>query len=203
MKTRTEARRTAILLAATELFKELGYERASMNELAKRLGGSKATVYGYFPSKEDLFAAVVQAVATGHLEEAVSSLSDDAEVPMDVLLTRFGERMLRVLVNDGDAMAVYRMVIAEAGHSVVGRLFHEAGPSQAISGLASVLDAAMGRGELRQADPYIMALQFTALLKAECELRMYEVAPPPVAQAEVRRMVRRAVDMFLQGAASR
>ncbi len=60
MKVRTEARRNVILEAAVALFKELGYERTSMNELAKRLGGSKATLYGYFASKEELFRAVVK-----------------------------------------------------------------------------------------------------------------------------------------------
>src|SRR6516164_4508595 len=74
MKVRTEARRTAILQAAAELFQEKGYERASINELVRRCGGSKQTVYGYFPSKEALFMAVVQEVATGHLPEAVEEI---------------------------------------------------------------------------------------------------------------------------------
>ena len=51
MKVKTEARREAIVEAAAQLFQEMGYERASMNELAKRLGGSKTTLYNYFPSK--------------------------------------------------------------------------------------------------------------------------------------------------------
>ena len=75
MKVRTEARRDAIVDAAAELFQECGYERASMNELARRLGGSKATLYNYFPSKESLLVAVVKAYATGHLSDAVDGLS--------------------------------------------------------------------------------------------------------------------------------
>ena len=67
MKVRTEARREAIVEAAATLFQEMGYERASMNELARRLGGSKATLYSYFPSKEALLVAVVKAFTTGHL----------------------------------------------------------------------------------------------------------------------------------------
>jgi AcrR family transcriptional regulator len=75
MKVRTEARREAIVEAAALLFQEVGYERASMNELTKRLGGSKATLYGYFPSKESLFVEVVRSVATVHLSEAVAQLA--------------------------------------------------------------------------------------------------------------------------------
>src|SRR5579862_7687727 len=132
MKVRTETRRNAILLAAVELFKEKGYERASMNELARRLGGSKATLYGYFESKESLFVAVVKAVATVHLSDAIASISGDAadDVGLEDVLVRFGERMMVVLTNDASALAVYRMVVAEAGHSDIGELFDESGPAQ-------------------------------------------------------------------------
>ena len=51
MRVRTQARRDTIIEAAIQLFEEAGYEGASMSELARRLGGSKATLYGYFPSK--------------------------------------------------------------------------------------------------------------------------------------------------------
>lgn len=116
MKVRTEARREAIIDAAASVFLEMGYERASMNEVTKRMGGSKATIYSYFPSKEELFIAVVNRVATAHLAEAVSELAisvdkdTDAELDLRTLFTRFGERMLMVLINDESALAVYRMV---------------------------------------------------------------------------------------------
>lgn len=204
MKVRTEARRQVILETAVALFRELGYERTSMNELAKRLGGSKATLYGYFASKEELFIAVVQAVATSHLAEAAAELLETKEgATLESQLKRFGERMLCVLTNDADAMAVYRMVIAEAGRSDVGRQFHESGPAELLRAVAEFMGAAMERGQLRRADPYVTALQFTALATAETQQRLYEVNPPPVSQEQVREMVGRAVDMFLAGAAPR
>ncbi|KQW54460.1 TetR/AcrR family transcriptional regulator [Variovorax sp. Root411] len=204
MKVRTEARRNVILEAAVALFKELGYERTSMNELAKRLGGSKATLYGYFASKEELFIAVVQAVATSHLAEAAAELQDEnGTATLESRLTGFGERMLCVLTNDADAMAVYRMVIAEAGRSDVGRQFHESGPAELIRTLAKFMDSAMARGELRRADPHVTALQFTALITAETQLRLYQANPAPVSVEQIRALVQRAVEMFLAGAAPR
>lgn len=53
MKVRTEARREAIIDAAASVFLEMGYERASMNEVTKRMGGSKATIYSYFPPRKN------------------------------------------------------------------------------------------------------------------------------------------------------
>ena len=205
MKVRTEARRQAIVEAAAGLFQEMGYEGASMNELAKRLGGSKATLYGYFPTKEALFIAVVQSFATGHLSEAAEALSEEVvgRAALEAALTRFGERMLQVLTNDATALAVYRMVVAESGRSEVGQLFHEAGPRQSIAALTALLSAAMKRGELRRADPKVTALQFTALVTAETGLRLYQRDPPPLAPAQIRQMVRRAVEMFIAGTVAR
>ncbi len=205
MKVRTETRRSAILEAAVELFKEKGFERASMNELARRLGGSKATLYGYFPSKEELFVAVVKAVATVHLSDAIATLSEDAAARMSLedLLVRFGERMMVVLTNDASALAVYRMVVGEAGHSVVGQLFDESGPAQLGEALAALFERAIERGELRRADPKVLAAHFSALVTSETSNRLYQMDPAPMALKDIRRMVRRAVEAFLLGAAPR
>ena len=63
MRVKTEGRRQVIIDAALEVFKEVGYERASMAEISARAGGSKATLYNYFKSKEELFsAAMLEAV---------------------------------------------------------------------------------------------------------------------------------------------
>ncbi|TPG58259.1 TetR/AcrR family transcriptional regulator [Ewingella americana] len=201
MKVKTEARREAIIDAAASLFKETGYERASMNALSKRLGGSKATLYSYFASKEDLLVAVVQAYATGHLSEAVSKLSASGpDVDLATILTRFAERMLLVLTNDGSALALYRMVIAEAGHSDIGMLFYDSGPSESIAMLASFMSMAMEKGQLAHADAHLRALQFLALVTAETEIRIYQRNPAPLDLEQIRHLVKNAVEMFLHGA---
>jgi AcrR family transcriptional regulator len=203
MKMRTEARRVAIIEAAASVFLEMGYERASMNEVSKRCGGSKTTLYGYFPSKEELFGAVVRVYATAHLSEAVADLVQDNDRCLAQVLSRFGERMLMVLTNDGTALAVYRMVIAEAGRSEIGHLFYESGPSECINRLATLMAEAMQQGTLRQADPHLCAQQFLALLTAENDARVFQQAPAPLDLLQVQGMVERAVDMFLMGAKPR
>lgn len=201
MKVRTEARRQAILEAAAQLFREVGYERASMNELVARLGGSKSTVYGYFPSKESLFVAVVHSFAMAHLSEAAQKLSEEStrQVELKTLLTRFGERMLQILTNDADALAVYRMVLAEAGRSEVGQLFYESSSAEYVEKLAHLFERAVERGELRRIAPKVAANQFLALLTAENNARLYYVNPPPLTQTQIRGMARRAVETFLIG----
>lgn len=201
MKVRTEARRQAIVEAAAQLFQEAGYEGASMNELAKRMGGSKATLYGYFPSKEELFGAVVRTVATAHLFDATRELMTGSvgAAALEMALIHFGERMLFVLTNDAKALAVYRMVVAEAGRSDVGQLFHDAGPSESIAILASVLEAAMERGEIRRTDATVAARQYLALVTAEVTPRVFQRDPPPLSLKEIQQMVVRAADLFFAG----
>ena len=203
MKVRTETRRLAILKAAVELFQEKGYERASMNELTRRLGGSKATVYGYFSSKEELFVAVVNEVATSHLTAAIAQIAPQAlgSESLQEVLIRFGETMMAVVTNDASALAVYRMVMAEAGNSNVGQLFHASGPAQLMDAVAALFAGAMEHGELRRADPKVLAMQFTSLLTSETSYRFYQADPDPVAVDDIRQMVRRAVDTFLLGTA--
>jgi len=204
MKVRTQERRDLIIAAAAVLFQEVGFERASMNEIAKRLGGSKATLYGYFPSKEALFVEVVKSVATGHLSDAAARLAahDWDNLPLNQVLTRFGERMLFVLTNDRNALAVYRMVMGEAGRSNIGMLFYEAGPSDCNDVLATWMRQAMERGELKVADPYMRGAQFLALMTAEVQIRFFQPSPEPLEIDQVKGLVERAVEMFLKGARS-
>ena len=205
MKVMTQARRAAILEAASQLFQECGYEGASMNALASRLGGSKATLYRYFPSKEVLFDAVVRSSSTSHLSKAVEDLqaSVGAETQLEASLLRFGETILQVMSDSTSALAVYRMVVAEAGRSEVGELFYEAGPRECIAGLSVLLKKAMDCGKLRASDPQILALYFLGLVSAETEIRLYQRDPPPLSLEQIRAIVGRAVDMFLAGAAAR
>jgi AcrR family transcriptional regulator len=206
MKVRTAQKRESIVDAAAELFAEMGYERASMSELVKRLGGSKATLYGYFASKEALFEAVVRAAATSHLSEGMQELSlasVESRETLESALLQFAEGLLLVTQNDDRALAVYRMVIAESGHSDVGKLFHESGPRQSMEALANFMAAAMDRGILRRADPEVTSQQFTALVTAEVQLRLYQRNPPRLAIKQIRRMAKCAVDTFFAGAAPR
>lgn len=58
-RSRSGEKRQEIIRIAAELFQEFGYDRSSMAVLSQRVGGSKSTLYAYFPSKEDLLKAVL------------------------------------------------------------------------------------------------------------------------------------------------
>ena len=198
MKVRTEARREAIVREATRLFLEMGYERATMSELAQRVGGSKATLYGYFPSKEELFMAVTEATGEAHLAEAVADLQALPEVGVEAGLVRFAEKMLSLIVKD-EAHALQRMIVGEAGRSNVGDLFMQRGPRRCIDAVCAALQAAMDRGDLQPGPAPTLALQLLALVRAEVELRQYLQHPPRLTRKQLSEMAGRAVRVFLGG----
>ena len=92
MKTKTESKRQAILKAAAEVFREVGFERASMSEIRARIGGSKATLYNYFPSKEKLFFEVMYQAKELELGAITAALNPDTDDLKQELL-HFGQRL--------------------------------------------------------------------------------------------------------------
>jgi AcrR family transcriptional regulator len=197
VKVRTEARREAILEVASQVFLEFGFERTSMSEIVKRIGGSKSTIYGYFPSKEALFVAVTHAAGEKHMDAAVAELAAYAGGDLGQLLTKFAEKLVGFLCSD-ETVAVHRMVLGEAGHSEIGQLFYDGGPKRGITVIAEVFRQAMERGELRREEPWIAAQHFGALINAEHQYRWFCRDVAPVTKAQVKRTAERAVAVFLR-----
>lgn len=197
MKVRAEARREQILEIATQVFLTHGYGRASMNEIALRMGGSKATLYGYFPSKEALFMAVIHAEAKRHLATAEDELATVPDGGLRPALIRFGEALASFICSDLGC-ATFRMVMAEAGQSDIGKVFYEEGPLQGTQKMAAALSGAMARGELRDADPWVAAQQLGALLTCEVQPRWYLRDNAPMTAQQARDIAERAVEAFLR-----
>lgn len=169
-----------------------------MAEITKRVGGSKATVYGYFPSKEKLFLAVVHAEAQRHLDAAGADVAAHRAGSLRDDLIHFGAALVRFLCSDVGTAGL-RMVMAQAGRSDIGRLFYEEGPAQGLHMMAGALQAAMERGELRQADPLIAAQHLEGLLTSEIKPRLFHQQSPKMSAKQALQIAERAVDVFLQG----
>jgi AcrR family transcriptional regulator len=198
VKVRTEARRDLILDTAAEVFRELGFEGTTMTEITKRLGGSKATVYGYFPSKEALFLAVVQAEALRRLHAAVNVVAAHHGPSLRDDLIQFGTALVG-FNSSAVGTAALRMVMAQAGRSDIGELFYKQGPAQGLLLLAGALRAAMDRGELREADPLTAAQHFEGLLTSETNPRLFQQNPAPVTERQASLIAERAANAFLNG----
>ena len=198
MKVRTEARREAILEIASQVFLEFGFERASMAEIVRRIGGSKSTIYGYYPSKEALFQAVTQAAGERHIQTAFAELAaHDMQQGIAEVLGRFAQKLAHFMCS-AELIATHRMVLAEAGHSNMGELFYEAGPKRGMGEIAAFFARAMEHGHLRPEAPMVAAQQFGALVQAEIQLRWYYKDLPPLEPEHIQALAGRAVATFLR-----
>src|SRR5581483_9396609 len=93
-----DARREAILDVARDVFLEEGFAAASMSTIAARLGGSKATLYNYFKSKEEIFEAYVARHCAWQSEAMFALLTDEEDVVH--ALTGLGQRLLETTLSD-------------------------------------------------------------------------------------------------------
>lgn len=195
MRAKSEARRQAILEAASDVFQEMGFERATMAAICERLGYSKATLYNYFSSKEELFSAVAFGATEIEFQATLSALNTDVE-DMTKALEDFGRGLLTLLYAP-DVQAVRRMIVAEAGRSELGKQCYKLGPVRSEAALAAFLQQAIKSGKLRQADARIASLHLRALLESELLDRFLFQTLDQVSAKEIRSMVQRAVAMFM------
>ncbi|BDT59515.1 TetR family transcriptional regulator [Massilia varians] len=195
MRTKSAAKRQAILDAAAAIFQEQGFERTSMEDIRKRADFSKATLYSYFPSKEELFMEIVIDATDAQFQATLDALGPGGEDIGQALIS-FGTRFLTLLYLTPVA-AVRRLVVSEAGRSELGRKCFEIGPVRSMAVVADYLEAAMAQGKLKRADPRLAALQLKGLLEAEWIAPfMFQTldAPPTEALAA---SVERAVAVFM------
>jgi AcrR family transcriptional regulator len=187
----------AVVEAAAEIFLEQGFGNASMDEIARRAGVSKATVYSYFDSKPALFGAIVQQRCQRSLPAMLGEFSDR---PVEEALTAVGRQFLDVLMMPG-SLPLYRTVLAEAPRfPELGRVFYDVGPGRVAAGLAEYLAAQQRRGLLAIPDPRLAAEQFLAAVLGHIHVRLLlGLADRPPTSAERERAVATAVSTFLDG----
>ncbi|MGM9486941.1 TetR/AcrR family transcriptional regulator [Ideonella sp. YS5] len=195
MRVKTAAKREAILEVASQVFQEMGFERASMDEIASRVGGSKVTLYGYFPSKQQLFLEVAEYMGGRQLGPAFEELAAGSE-DLHRVLRRFGEKFL-AFVSTPETIGTYRMMVSQAGQSDIASRFLELGPKKGEQQLAAFLQAEMEGGRLKSADANIAAAHLMALITAEVHQPLLMGAMQQPTRNQVRQIAERAVAVFL------
>lgn len=195
MRTKSETRKQAIVDTAKEIFCQQGYENTSMSEIANRVGGSKATLYNYFKSKEEIFKAVMEISAEGELSSAFKELSSEQDI--EVALLQFGTNYLHSIMNP-DIMAIRRLAVNEAERSDVGKHFYTQGPQIGWTVVSQYMEQMMEKNILERASPWVCAMHLKGLLEAEIlDERFLGVCPLPK-RAELAAMCQRAVIVFLR-----
>lgn len=193
MRVKTDTRRSAIVASAWEVFRENGFERTTMAEISARVGGSKATIYSYFPSKDDLFSAAVEHGLREASQEPFRQLALPGPFPERLLCFARAYMASRLLP---DMIAVDRILVAEAGRSDVfasvrDKSFHKRRL------IADQLELAMASGELRDDDPIRAAIHLLALIEADVIDRHLH-GDGTVTDQLVEEQIHQGIDCFLR-----
>jgi AcrR family transcriptional regulator len=193
---KSDIKRQAILEQAYRLFRTYGFDKTSMAEITAQVGGSKATVYSHFSSKEELFVECMMAALQNYMSGTLQHL-DASRTDPSIALLNFGSSVLNFICSP-EQLEVRRLIIAEAARSGTGKLFFDKITALRAQ-LAAFLAACMASGSLRRADPNLAAEQLGAMLEAEMlEPLLLQVREDSPDERETARAAKRAVDAFLR-----
>ena len=189
-------RRSRYLDAAMRLFAQHGYVGTTMDMVIAETGGSKATLYKHFPTKDDLVTGLMQRVA-----DTVSHDMDDdpttSTLPLADELTAIAFSTCQGVWSPG-AAAVLRLCLGEYGRfPELAHTVWTVGPTRTYANFCAFLTERQRRGEIVVDDPQIAAEQFLGGLVGHIQLKIaFGITDPPTPD-ETDARVESAVRTFL------
>jgi AcrR family transcriptional regulator len=155
---RKEARPTEIVEAAIEVFTEKGFAAARLDDIAARAGVSKGALYLYFANKEELFHAVVT--------QTISPNVGRVQLLMETFEGHFADllpvlpRIFSHVADTTPAGAIAKMVVGESRNfPMLARYWHEEAVGPLLALISAKIKQAQDRGEVRDGDPRLFAIQ--------------------------------------------
>jgi len=188
------SKRRQILDGARKVFMDLGFDGASMGEIARAAGVSKGTLYVYFADKSRLFEAIVEEET---LEQGKITYNFDPERDVVTTLTEFGQAYIALICRPGGGSAIRTVMAIAERMPEVGRRYYENVLAQTISRLAAYLEVRAQRKELAIDDYQLAASQFLLMCQASLFLPFIFQAAPAPSPERIAQVVGSATRMFL------
>lgn len=193
----TDPKRQAILSGATRMFLAHGYRNASMEKIAQAAPVSKATLYNHFDNKNALLAAVISDLCGSLLQTMTQATveSDDVERNLTQIATS-----AVALIYAEDALAIYRLVVAESpDFPELGQLFYASGPQTALTHLEDYFRQLNAGGNFNITDPVFAADAFFSLLRGDLHVRCLMTNSLRPSADEQKRLVSQVITFFMRG----
>ena len=188
-------KREELIKHATEMFLEMGYEKASMNNLVKRSGSSKSTIYKHFRSRQALFIAVLDEKLRDHL--APIEKLDLTTLSIEEGLKLIGRTSIKVITSK-DHINLCRIIYAEAERIPhVGKTYFEHGPKRGMAGVAKYLSTMVEKNKIRCAGPALAAQHFWGMILHKPMLERYCGIKGPMTTREQKDYIDKIVDSFI------
>jgi AcrR family transcriptional regulator len=193
---RKDARPAELLAAALACFKERGFAATRLDDVAAKAGVTKGTIYLYYPSKEELFKAVVRGELVPNIERLEAALGEPGPTAalLERLFTVWAEHIVPSPVS-----VIPKLVIAEASNfPELARFYLETAVHRVLRLVASVLRRGIASGEFRPVDVEHMVycvlgpLLFTVLWQ-------HSLGPHDDRPLDVHAVCRAHLDLLLHG----
>ncbi|MCA6114514.1 TetR/AcrR family transcriptional regulator [Bradyrhizobium sp. WSM 1738] len=188
------SKRRQILDGARKVFMDLGFDGASMNEIARAAGVSKGTLYVYFADKNRLFEAIVEDEA---LEKGKIAYNLDPQRDVEATLREFGRAYIGSMCRPGGGSSIRTVMAIAERMPDVGRQFYENVLAKTINRLADYLQTRIGPDNLAIDDCTLAAAQFMQMCQATLFLPFVFQAEPAPSAERIARVVDSATRIFL------
>jgi AcrR family transcriptional regulator len=196
---RKDARPEEIVAAALDVFVERGFAAAKLEEVARRAGVTKGTIYLYFENKEALFKAVVRETIVPVIAKGEAMAQAFTGSARDLF-----ERLVREywrLVGETALAGIPKLMMAEAGNfPQLARFYYEEVVTRGHRLMTSVLERGIKQGEFRPVNLAVAAkLAMSPLMHAVVARRAFASCMPE--GFNVRTYLDTHIDLYLHGIA--
>lgn len=182
------------MAAAERMFLTHGFAKTSVNAIVREAGGSLATLYAEFGTKEGLFESVLSERARRFFPAAQSRPRNRSEAETELRL--LATHMLRRMLSE-DSLAVYRVCVHEGPNfPSLRKAILDAGMPELLNGIAAHLEDLAQGNSMCIEDSQLAASQFVALVQGQL---MFRAACGDLPDAKTRsEHVQQAVRAFLK-----
>jgi AcrR family transcriptional regulator len=187
------SKRRQILDGARKVFMDLGFDGASMGEIARAAGVSKGTLYVYFADKSRLFEAIVE---EEKLEQGKNAFNFDPGRDVDTTLPEFGRAYVSLLCRPGGGSAIRTVMAIAERMPDVGSRFYTQVIAFTVDQFAAYLEARGRLGELAIDDYQLAAWQFMQMCQATLFQAFIFQAKPSPSPEQISKVVDSATRVF-------
>lgn len=187
-------RERRILDAALTIFSQKGFVNASMDDIAAEAGLTKPTLYQYFPSKDELFTAMM----TEERDHMLESFEYPSASGMVAELYAFSWHYADVVLRP-DMLNLARLIIGEAQRLPdVGRAYQASGPDRVLAGMISYLERQRAAGRLVFDDAELAAEDLWGLILSAPRNKALHIPDAVPDRVTIERYIRNGLGVFLR-----
>ncbi|PZO79866.1 MAG: TetR/AcrR family transcriptional regulator [Mesorhizobium amorphae] len=186
-----------IVAGARAAFHELGYEGTSVDEIARRAGVSKPTLYNHFADKQALYAAIF----TMECQEQSKTFMGDHELSVECMEARLKQlaRDITAYLLTDSAQAAFRNAVAESTRfPKLGSAYYDSGLGIGVKKVSALLELSIERKLLAIDDVELAAHQFIELCRSKLFYKKLFFVGETQSKKEIERVADAAAAMFMK-----